>query len=118
MLLSNLFWSYKPEWYDLAFNLWACTLHVRDTSYSFDQLRDYIEKWLDLYREIPIVQEDRDFDRKIYTILLERTIGAILVDLGVHDDFGQKENQETFHHLLGLHQQLFDYYEARLNELN
>ncbi len=114
VVLSNLFWSYRPQWYDLAFNIWSCLIHIRDTSYSFEQMLEYVEKWLAIYRTIPVVQQDKDFERKITVLLLERTMGAILVDLGANDFFEKEEKKPFFQHLLSLHQQLFDYLAQKL----
>jgi hypothetical protein len=114
VVLSNLFWSYRPQWYDLAFNVWSCLMHIRDTSYTFEQLLEYVEKWLTVYRAIPVVQEDKEFERKITILLLERTMGAILVDLGANDFFGKEENKSYLQHLLGLHQRLFDHLAQKL----
>lgn len=114
VVLSNLFWGYRSQWHDLAFNLWGCFMHIRDMSYTFDQLVHTIDEWLVTYRSIPIVQQDKDFDRKITTLLLERTMGAILVDLGVNDFYEKEENKKYFKHLLDLHQQLFDHLIAKL----
>ncbi|MEK7460434.1 MAG: hypothetical protein AAB628_02715 [Patescibacteria group bacterium] len=108
VVLSNLYWSYRPQWYDLAFNIWACLLHIRDTRYTSEEMTRYIYDWLATYRAIPVVQQDEDFERKITMALLERTIGAILVDLGVNDFYEGEENKQYFRHLLGLHHQLFD----------
>ncbi|MEK7452756.1 MAG: hypothetical protein AAB614_00820 [Patescibacteria group bacterium] len=114
VVLSNLFWSYRPQWYDLAFNIWSCLMHIRDTDYTFEQLLEYISKWLAVYHTIPVVQQDKDFERKINALLLERTIGAILVDLGANDFYEKEENKPYFKHLLNLHQQLFDHLVKKL----
>ena len=114
VVLSNLFWSYRPQWYDLAFNIWNCLMHIRDTNYTFEQLLRYVEKWLSAYRDIPVVQQDKDFERKMNILLLERTMGAILVDLGANDFYEQEENKFYFQHLLGLHQQLFNHLVQKL----
>jgi len=117
VILSNLYWSYRPQWYDLAFNIWGCLMHIRDTSYTFEQMLEYVEKWLATYRTIPVVQQDKDFERKIAVLLLERTIGAILVDLGANDIFEKEENKPHFRHLLNLHQQLFNYLAQKLETI-
>lgn len=114
VVLSNLFWSYRPQWYDLAFNVWNCLMHIRDTNYTFEQLLEYVEKWLAAYRSISVVQQDKDFERKITVLLLERTIGAILVDLGANDFYEKEENKSHLHHLLGLHQQFFNHLAQKL----
>lgn len=117
VVLSNLFWSYRPQWYDLAFNIWACLQHIRNTNYTFENLLEYIERWLATYRQIPVVKKDKDFERKIVVALLERTIGAILVDIGVNDFYDAEENKKYFKHLLNLHQKLFDYLAEKLENL-
>lgn len=114
VVLSNLFWSYRPQWYDLAFNVWNCLMHIRDTSYTFEQLLRYVEEWLAVYRIIPVVQQDKDFERKITALLLERTMGAILVDLGANDYYEKEENKSYLQHLLDLHQKLFDHLAQKL----
>lgn len=114
VVLSNLFWSYRPEWYDLAFNIWACLQHIRDTEYSFDEMLKYVEKWLAVYKKIPVVKKDQGFDRKITVLLLERTIGAILVDLGANEFYDNKNNRKYFYHLLDLHQKLFNHLAEKL----
>lgn len=114
VILSNLFWGYRIQWHDLAFNIWACLQHIRDTNYTFEQLLRYVEEWLVVYRTIPVVQQDKDFERKITMLLLERTMGAILVDLGVNDFYEKEENKPYFQHLLDLHQQLFDHLAKKL----
>jgi 3'-phosphoadenosine 5'-phosphosulfate sulfotransferase (PAPS reductase)/FAD synthetase len=114
VVLSNLFWSHRPQWYDLAFNIWNCLMHIRDTNYTFEQMLEYIERWLATYRAIPVVQQDKDFERKIAVLLLERTMGAILVDLGANDFYEQEENKPHFQHLLNLHQRLFNYLAQKL----
>jgi len=114
VVLSNLFWSYRPQWYDLAFNVWGCLMHIRDIDYTFEQVLEYVEKWLATYRAIPVAQQDKDFERKIAVLLLERTMGAILVDLGANDVFEKEENKPHFQHLLNLHQQLFDHLAQKL----
>lgn len=116
VLFSNLFWSHCPQWYELAFNIWACIQHIRDTNYKFEDLLEYIEKWRRHYHEIPVVQKDSDFDRKLNTNLLERTMGAILMDIGVNDFYDKPENQKYFKHLLKLHQSLFKYLAEKVED--
>ena len=116
VLFSNLFWGYCPQWYELTFNVWACMQHIRDTNYSFRKWINYVEKWRQFYHQIPIVKKDKDFDRKLNINLLERTMGAILVDIGVNDFYDKPENKKYFKHLLKLHQQFFEYLVEKLSQ--
>lgn len=114
VVLSNLYWSYRPQWYDLAFNIWNCLMHIRNISYTFEQLLQYVEEWLTTCRAIPVVRQDKDFERKITVLLLERTMGAILVDLGANDFYEKEENKPYLRHLLDLHHRLFDHLAQKL----
>ena len=89
-------------------------MHIRDTNYTFEQLMKYVDKWQAAYRSIPVVQQDKDFERKITVLLLERTMGAILVDLGANDFYEKEENKPYLRHLLDLHQRLFDHLAQKL----
>lgn len=108
VLLSNLYWAHRPQWHDLAFNIWSCLLHIRDTRYTPEGMIRYVHDWLAVYRTIPVVQQDENFECSITMALLERTMGAILVDLGVNDFYEKEENKQYFTHLLDLHHRLFD----------
>jgi hypothetical protein len=114
IIMSNLFWAHRPQWYELAFNLWACWMHIRDTSYTFSQLIHYLNAWLDMYETIPVVRADNHFRRKINAALFERSIGSILVELGASDFYGQPENAPYLKHMLKLQQQLFNYLADKL----
>jgi len=114
VILSNLLWSYRPECYDLAFNLWACTKDIRDLNYTFKDLLGYVGKWLSVYRQIPVVKKDKDFERKMATAMLERCIGVIVVDLVATEFYQQQKNAKYLYHLLGLHQNLFDHFACHL----
>lgn len=117
VLLSNLFWGYRLQWHDLAFNLWACLQHIRDTHYTLRQWVQYSEQWLATYRAIPIVQKDKKFERKITILFLERVMGGILVDVGVNETLETKENKPYFRHLLELHQHIFNYLTDKIKML-
>jgi len=114
VLMSNLFWGWRLPWYDLAFNLWSCNLRLRDTRVGFADFLEMQDAWRDAYRSIPVVQLDPDFDRRFDLVMLERTLGAILADLGAGDFFGQPENAGHFRHLSGLHLGYFDDLAKRL----
>ncbi|HLD81708.1 MAG TPA: hypothetical protein VJA22_00695, partial [Patescibacteria group bacterium] len=61
------------------------------------------------YRTIPLVKEDPDFEHKMTVNMLERTMGAIMTDIGTNDTFAEEPNNQYFKHLLNLHQQFFNF---------
>lgn len=79
-LMSNFLWSYRPKWYDLAFNLWVNINGLPEMSYN--EVDRHIEKWLENYNEIKTVTKDKNFERYFWLNLLERALGSILVDFG------------------------------------
>lgn len=114
VLLSNLFWGWRLPWYDLAFNLWSCNLRLRDTSLDFAEFIKMQDAWRDAYRGIPVVRDDPGFERRFALVMLERTLGAILADLGAGDFFGRPENAAHLEHLLKLHLRYFDHLADKL----
>ncbi|HVZ66846.1 MAG TPA: hypothetical protein VG917_01160 [Patescibacteria group bacterium] len=103
ILLSNLYWSYRPELYDLVFGLHWCLENIQDNNYTFEEYLAYIDKWLTHFYEIPFVKNDHDAKRKINLMLLERTMGGILLDTG-----SQAEDNKFANHLLKLQTEFFD----------
>ena len=82
VLMSNLFWSYRPKYYDLAFNVWACLVKL-SSSDSFKKANQLIEDWIKTYKTIPWVKKQKDFDEAFKLMLIERLIGTMIVDLGL-----------------------------------
>lgn len=109
ILTSNILWGFRPQWYDLAFNLWACFMHIRDTGYTFENLIAYYQQWLQHYKKMAVLTEDQNFEKKFTACMLERTIGSIVADLGANESFIRGENHPFQKHLLRLQQQFFHY---------
>lgn len=116
VLTSNLFWGWRLPWYDLAFNLWACNLHLRLGEAKLHSTLDYLYEWRTAYSSTPVVKADPDFARRFDFVMLERTLSAILADLGTNDDFDPLNgiHRHSFRALLKLHQQLFEHFAGKL----
>lgn len=107
VLMSNLFWSYRPEYYDTTFHLWAAIKGIRDITVRFIAIKEYIQNWIDEYKKIPVIQDDEDFERKFFIMLAERCIGALLLDIRLQEYVEESEKYES--HLKILFQELFLY---------
>jgi len=108
MLLSNLFWSWRPKYYDLAFNIWACLLKLPPNT-PFKKALRLINDWEDAYKTIPWVKKQNDFDKLFSLMLFERLIGSIVVDLGI-----TRRQSTRSMKLWKLHLKLFDSLAAAL----
>lgn len=112
VLMSNLFWSYRPEFYDSTFHLWMSIKSLRDQSIKFDQIIQYIQNWLDEYKKIPIIMKDNDFEKKFNISMAERCIGAILLDI-TNQDY-ENDSERYISHLTQLFSDLFKYFSNKL----
>ena len=110
VLMANMMWGYRPEWYEIGFLIWTCLLAVRDTSCSVsDAYQRIVAPWMRHLQKMDAAKKDPLFSRKVAILLIERFIGAILLDVGAHDDFKGKD-REYFRPLLSMFQELFKLY--------
>ncbi|MCL5099621.1 MAG: hypothetical protein M1158_00665 [Candidatus Marsarchaeota archaeon] len=114
-ILSNILWRYALEWNDLAKNVWWNLLQIHSNSCTLKEVTAYVEKWLKVYRTIPVVKRDKNFGRKIDFLMLERMIGTIIGDMGSQPYWGSEEGRRHFKHMLGIYQGLFDHFAERLS---
>ena len=112
VLMSNLFWSYRPEFYDATFHLWWGIKSLRNTEITVEQIIDYLQQWIKEYKKLPIIAQDSDFERKFNLMMAERCIGATLLDIQAQN---YEHNRDKFvTHLTNLFRELFDYLANRL----
>lgn len=115
VLMSNLFWQYRPLYYDLAFNAYTRIQQLKDPSVTFMGLVRYLKKWEERYRRLRYVRGDRSFTERLGFCLLERSIGAILVDVATNRTYGNTSPTQ-FKRTLKLNQQIFDHLYANLTQ--
>jgi hypothetical protein len=110
VLMSNLFWSYRPKHYDKTFHLWAGINRVQDISVDDEKIDSYIKSWVDAYKRDSDAKHDPDFERTFIMNMLERCAGSLLVDLP------NQTNTEKIHidHISGLFSNLFDRLASKL----
>jgi len=112
VLMSNLFWSYRPEYYDTVFHLWAGVKSIRDLSVTLGQVIQYLQNWIEEYKKLSLIKNDPDFERKFNLMMAERCIGALLVDLRNQSYHKDKDNHIA--HLTGLFRDLLNYFFSKI----
>jgi hypothetical protein len=112
VLMSNLFWSYRPEYADAVFHLWAGIKSIRDLKVKPKKVINYTQKWLKEYKKLDFIKQDYDFEKKFNIMMLERCIGAMLVDIE-NQEYKNNANKHK-KHLKTIFRNLFDYYSAKL----
>lgn len=103
VLLSNLYWTYRPQYYDLIFNLHWCLEAIDDNKFTLEKYIQFVNKWFSNFHQIPLVKKDSQAIKNIHLMLLERTMGAILIDTG-----SRNETDEEVKHLLTLQVEFFN----------
>lgn len=107
VLMSNLFWSYRPEYYDAVFHLWAGLKSIRDLKITLKKVIGYLNKWLVEYKKMPVIKNDADFERKFYLMMTERCVGTLLVD--IQNQHYDSNRAKQIKHLTKLFGDLFIY---------
>lgn len=108
VLMSNLFWTYRPQYYDTTFHIWAGIKSIRDLAYPPAKALEYIEKWRSHFKRLPTIADDPGFDRRFNLMLLERCLGAILVDL--RNQHYENKREEHIAHLNLIFKEIFNKY--------
>lgn len=93
ILLSNLYWSYRPELYDLVFGVHWCIENIAKSGFSDSELEKFIAEWFHFFYNIPVVAEDPEGKHKLHFMLLERTMGGILLDTGAQPLTNENANR-------------------------
>lgn len=81
VLMSNLFWSYRPVYYDATFHLWAGIKASRDLTMTSAEVIDYVEKWCTAYEALPSITVDPLFRPRFWVMMAERALSAQLIDI-------------------------------------
>lgn len=114
VLMSNLFWSYRPEFYDTTFHLWAGIKSLRDQSMTVEQVIEYLQNWLEEYKNLPVIMQDADFERKFNMMMAERCVGALLVD--IQNQHYDNDRSNFIAHLTELFRDLFKHFADKLEK--
>ncbi|MEA2088585.1 MAG: hypothetical protein U9O55_01955 [Patescibacteria group bacterium] len=114
VLMSNLFWSYRPEFYDTTFHLWAGIKSLRDQNITVEQIIEYLQNWLEEYKKLPVVIQDADFERKFNMMMAERCVGALLVD--IQNQHYDSDRSNFIAHLTELFRDLFKHFADKLEK--
>ncbi|MDP1833546.1 MAG: hypothetical protein Q8L11_01270 [Candidatus Moranbacteria bacterium] len=115
VLMSNLFWSYRPECYDMTFHLWYGLKSLRDQNMTAAQIKGYLQSWFEAYKKIPSIAQDTDFERKFDMAMAERCLGALLVD--IRNQHYTDDREKYVGHLTRIFQELFGYFADKLEKM-
>lgn len=88
-IMGNLYWKWRPKYWELTFPTWNSLMHIRDKNLTFEIFLARVNRWVKLG-----VTELYDYDpstKKQYWVnLLSFTMNTIMLDLGASE---WKENE-------------------------
>jgi hypothetical protein len=84
ILLANLYWSYRPKYYELTFPMWVDLMWYRDSSLTFDIFLKRVLAWVELFSK-GITDNDPSQSPQFWFNLLERSMNTIMLDLGASE---------------------------------
>ncbi len=87
VILSNLYWTWRPQLYDTVFVIWACLVRMNRRSDTPEKAIAMIESWFEAYYQQQSFRALPNVRRQFYLLMLERLIGILLADLALHDKF-------------------------------
>jgi len=112
VVMSNLFWSYRPMYYDATFHLWAGIKASRDLSLTLETVVAYLEDWCAAYATLPGIAEDPLFRPRFWVMMAERSLSAQMIDIFAQTY--QEKREEHIAHLRGVFAGIFDWSLAQL----
>ncbi len=78
IFMANLYWSWRPEYYELAFPLWVDLMHIRDKNLTLEIFVSRVNEWVGMYGE-------EILGKNFWYILLQQTTTTIMLDLGASE---------------------------------
>lgn len=104
IVMANLYWSYRPKYYELTFPIWVDVMHVRDRALSLADVISRIDAWSEQWHE-GLFAADPTRTAQYWFNLLERAMLTIMLDLGASE--WKEEEEEEKQALLKVWEELF-----------
>ncbi|GEM_PF-1436712 len=79
--LANLYWSYRPKYYELTFPIWVNIMHQTDNDITFQDIQKIILDWTKLW-STDLFDTPPENSEQYWFNLLERAMMTIILDLG------------------------------------
>lgn len=81
ILFANLYWSYRPEFYEFTFPIWVDIMHIEDKKVTLYDLIQRINDWIKAFSQT-LPEYNFDKSELFWLGLLERSALVVMLDLG------------------------------------
>ncbi|MEA3249870.1 MAG: hypothetical protein U9Q03_06000 [Patescibacteria group bacterium] len=79
IVMANLYWSWRPKYYEMVFPIWVDVMHIRDAFLSFEDFLNRVDAWTDIWPKRVTAE------KVFWLMLLERAMMTIMLDLGASE---------------------------------
>ena len=106
ILFGNLFWSYRPKYYDCVFPVWWMFKDPRSTLQTSNDVLGLIDDWKKRFSALPCITNDPHFSTWYDMMMLERLLGTYIIDLESQDFSHEGDKQKFYDRLLPLFEKI------------
>ena len=95
VVLANLYWKWRPKYYELIFPVWNSLMQVRNRDFSFDDFMEIVHHWNELW-STELYDHNPILEQQYWISLLGFAMNTIMLDLGSSEWIdGEKEEKAT-----------------------
>src|SRR3990167_4640133 len=105
-VMGNLYWKWRPKYWELTFPTWNNLMHIRDKNLTFDKFLDVVNRWVNL-GSTELYDHDPSTKPQYWINLFSFAMNTIMLDLGA-SEWKENEIQER-ELLLDCWKKFFDY---------
>lgn len=80
IVFANLYWSYRPRFYEITFPTWVELMHIQDSKVGIEDFQRVVNRWSEI--GMSVYGDDLCEHQQYWFNLLERAITTIMLDLG------------------------------------
>jgi len=106
IVMANLYWSFRPTYYEIIFPVWVNLMHIRNENLEFKDFLTIVNKWGDVWKN-DLYDHDPTATKEYWFHFLTRAVLTIMLDLGSSEwKRGEKKSKKA---LLNNWKEFFDW---------
>jgi len=106
VLLGNLYWKWRPMYWELTFPTWNSIMHVRDKNFTFNDFLAIVNRWSAL-GSTELYDHDPTTNQQYWINLLAFAMNTIMLDLGASE--WEEEEKPAKQNLLERWKEFFEW---------
>jgi hypothetical protein len=100
IMFANLYWGWRPKYYDCAFIVWAIIKNPASPLMNEHEVLECITRWKQIFQNLSWIKNDPTFSKHFDLMMLERLIGTLIIDLEAQEYKNQADKQALYSRLV------------------